>query len=161
MPEHGLLELAQPRPGLDPELVHEEVARAPVEVERVRLPAGAVEGEHQELARPLAQRLRRDELLELGDDARRLAAVELGLDPVLHGCEPLILEPRRRDLGERLGAELPERRPAPELERLAQAGRRRARFPGRELLARRRDARGALPPSREPSRPRGGASGRS
>ena len=49
---------------------------------------------------------------------------ELGVDPLLERREPELLEPLDGRLGERLVGEVGERRPAPELERLAQQGGR-------------------------------------
>jgi len=48
------LELLQRRPGLDPELIDEQLPPGPVGLERLGLPPGAVEREHQLGARPLA-----------------------------------------------------------------------------------------------------------
>ena len=65
------LQLLQAPAGLDAELVDERAARILVGLERLRLASRAVEGLHQQLAWPLAQRLLGDERLELGDDVRR------------------------------------------------------------------------------------------
>ena len=97
--------------------------------------AGAVEHEHQLRSRPLAERLPRDEILELGHEAGVPPERQVGLDPLLDGGEPGILEPRTRVSGERLGAELCERRPAPELECFGEALRRGLRVAGTEQLA--------------------------
>ena len=43
----GLLELLQGRARLDAELLHEQAARLPVDLERVRLPTRAVQRPHQ------------------------------------------------------------------------------------------------------------------
>jgi len=72
-------------------------------------------------SRPLAERLARDELLQLGDQARVPPECEIGLDPLLECGEPGVLEPRPRVSGKGLGLELGERRAAPEVERLGKA----------------------------------------
>src|SRR5439155_8765547 len=65
--QHCSLELTQRLARLDPQLVDEELARATEELERVGLPPGPVKREHQQLARPFAQRLRCDESFEVRD----------------------------------------------------------------------------------------------
>src|SRR5205807_6395651 len=96
--------------------------------------ARAVERAHQELARPVTEGLGGDELLELWNEAGRRAGVELRLEPVLDRAEPEVLQPRGGRLAERLGAELAQRRAAPQVERLLQAFRRRAKVARGELL---------------------------
>src|SRR5207247_7853365 len=85
---------------------------------RLRLPAAAVEGDHQLAAGPLPQWLFLDERLQLGDEPGLLSELEVGVDPLLQRVEPQLREPPAGRLGERLLAELGQRRPAPELERL-------------------------------------------
>ena len=67
-----------------------------------------------------------DEGLELGDERRVPAEREVGLDPLLERREPQLLEPLDGRARERLVGEVGERRPAPELERLAEQRGRRA-----------------------------------
>ena len=52
--QHRLLELAEVRPGFDAQLADKQLARAAEQLERVGLPAAAVQGEHEQRARPLA-----------------------------------------------------------------------------------------------------------
>ena len=77
------LELAQAWPRLDPELVDEPCPRGLEGGERLRLAARPVEREHQLAAQPLAQRVLRDERLELGDELGVPTEREVGLDPPL------------------------------------------------------------------------------
>ena len=65
---------------LDPDLVHERGARRPVRGERVGLAAGAIEREHVLRAEVLAQRLRRDQRLELADHLGMAPRLEIGVD---------------------------------------------------------------------------------
>ncbi len=120
LPQDRGLELAQLRAGVDAELLDERLAGGAVGGERVRLPAGAVEREHELSARALAERLRLDERLELGDELCMPAEREIRLDPLLDGDRAQLLEPRDLGLRERLVQEVRERRAAPEGERLAQ-----------------------------------------
>ena len=64
------LQLTQLRPGLKPELINEAPAGRLEDVERICLTPGAIQGEHQSGDEPLAQRVRGDELLELGHELR-------------------------------------------------------------------------------------------
>ena len=98
-------------------------------VERLRLPARAVEREHQLAAQPLAVRVLRDQRLELADQLGVAAEREVGLDPLLERRQPQILQPPGLDSGKRLLAELRQRRPPPERERLAQTADARAGSP--------------------------------
>ena len=135
MLEHPPLELLQFEARLDPELLAERLSRPAVELERVGLAARAVERQHQLRPRPLAERLARDELLQLGDQARVPPEREVGLDPLLERGEPSVLEPRPRVSREGLGLELGERCAAPELERLGKALSRGLRVAGDQELA--------------------------
>ena len=64
----------------------------------------------------LADGLRGDECLELGDELRVTSEREIRLDPLLERDGAQLLEPRDLGLGERLVEEVRERRPAPERE---------------------------------------------
>jgi hypothetical protein len=78
--EDRLLELLERRARVDPELLDERSARVPVDLERLRLAARAVEREHELGAEALAERVRGDELLQLSDDFPVPAEGEIGLD---------------------------------------------------------------------------------
>ena len=113
--------------GLDPELLGEDPAPLVVDGERVGLTAGPVEREHELAAQPLAQRMRADERVELGDQLGVPPERELGLDPRLDRLQAQLLEaadrPRRtaRTRARRAAA-------APEAERGAQPSRCRRRI---------------------------------
>jgi hypothetical protein len=94
------LELTQPRCGLDPELLHERFPRAPIHVERLRLSARSIEGQHQLRAKGLTRRLLASKLLELADELPIAAEREIRLDSMLERCEPDLLEALDRGLGE-------------------------------------------------------------
>ena len=63
--QHGLLQPAQVRARLEPELVDQRAPRVGVGLERLRLATAAVQREHQLRAQPLAQRVARDERAQL------------------------------------------------------------------------------------------------
>ena len=128
------LELAELGAGVDAELLDERLARGAVGGERVGLAARAVEREHELRARALAQGLRGDERLELGDELGMTSEREISLDPLLERDGAQLLEPRDLGLGERLVEEVRERRPAPERECLAQRPLGRDRISARREL---------------------------
>ena len=109
--ENGALEPLQLGARLDAELVHERLARPRELGQGVRLAAGAVEREHQLRPRPLAQRLRLDESLQLGDHLGVPAELEIEVDPVLQRRQPQLLQPEPVEL--RLAAPERERRTEP------------------------------------------------
>ena len=102
---------------LDPELV-ERRARLGVRVQRLRLPPGPVEGEHEQLARAFAKRVLADQRLELGDDVGRVPELDVRRDPLLDGDESQLVEPADLALRPVLEGELGQRRAAPEREGL-------------------------------------------
>ena len=105
---------------LEAELLGEHTAALLVGVQRFRLTAGAVEREHELPARPLAERLLRDERFQLGDELVVSPQLEDGLDPLLPRGETELLEAGDLGLGEVLVPELGEGRPAPKREGLSQ-----------------------------------------
>jgi hypothetical protein len=91
------LELAA---GFDPELLDESATRLLVASERLRLPAGTVQREHQLDAQPLPQRLARDVRLELPDERRVAAEGKIGLEPLLERLQAELLDAGDLGLGE-------------------------------------------------------------
>ena len=69
--------------GFEAELLAEDVSALLEDPQRVGLPTGAVQREHQQPAEPLAQRMRGDELLELDDCSLVAAELELEVEPLL------------------------------------------------------------------------------
>ena len=120
---------------LDAELVDERLPRRRVHLERLGLPPGPVEREHQLRARALAKRVRSDERLELADELGVAAEGEVGVDPLLERREPQLLEARDLVLRERL-----------------ERATRRAASPARAQGPRGRAVPSARPPPRAPVR---------
>ena len=121
--QHRQLEGAELGRRLDAQLLVERRAERAVRRQRVGLAAGAVQREHEQPPGALAQRVRRDEPLELGHERAVLAAGQVGVDAVLQGAEAQVLQARALTGRERL-AELGERRPAPQRQGVVQAPRR-------------------------------------
>ena len=120
MEQDPALELAELRPRFDPELAGQPVARLLHRRERVGLAARAVEREHPLGQQALAQGVAADEVVELREQPRPVAAGEIGVDALLHHGQAPLLEPLRLLIRERLVEDVGEGRAAPELERLAQ-----------------------------------------
>ena len=110
------LELPEPRPGLDPDLLHQRAPRPLEDRERIGLAAGAVVREHEELGGTLAQGLGRSQLLELPDDLTRTPECEVRLDALLEAPQAQLVEASDRLGGPSLDRQLAERRPAPQPE---------------------------------------------
>jgi hypothetical protein len=117
----GVASLERPEllAGLDPEALDERLARRTIGRERVSLPAGAVERQHQLPAEPLAVRMLGDERLQLGDELAVPAEREVGVDSLLEHGQALLLESAGRRRREGLAVEVGQRRATPEGERIA------------------------------------------
>ncbi len=135
MSEDRSLQLLEIPTRLETELPDQDAPSVLVAGERLCLPTGAIESEHQLRAEALSERLARDQRFELPDELGVPAERHFGLDPFLERRQAQLLEPGPLAPGERRGRELRERRPAPEPERLPQAVRRRLRPPFRQRRA--------------------------
>ena len=117
--EDRLLEPLQLGPGLHADLLHERVARLPVRVERLGLTLGAIEREHPLGVQPFAQRVVRDERLELADHVGMPPGFQVCFDRQLVRVHAELVEPADLGGGERLVGDVGQRFPPPECERLA------------------------------------------
>ena len=124
--EHPLLakdlriELLERAARLDPELVDEQPPAFVEGLQRVRLPAGPVERQHQLGPESLTQRVRTEERLEHRDDLVVPLELELGVHQLFGRGEAQLLEPARLVLSERLELRIGQRRPAPQGECLVE-----------------------------------------
>jgi hypothetical protein len=98
--EDCLLEPAQACPGVHAELVGQVPAGSPVRLEGVGLPAGPVQREHQLGVQPLPKRVSADQRVELLDELATTPRVQVGVDAVLQGGQPHLLQPPHLGLGE-------------------------------------------------------------
>jgi hypothetical protein len=121
--QHLLLEPAQPRRGVEAELVAEPVAVAGQGGEGVGRPASLGEGGDQELHRPFPPRLRRHDGLESGRGLGDPVQPEQEDRAVLLGGQPELVEAQRLSPGEGR-RELGIGRAPPQGERLVQQGER-------------------------------------
>jgi hypothetical protein len=113
MAEDLLLELAQVRPGLEPEVLDEPGTRVAVGLERVGLPPRAVEREHELPSQPLAVRVLGDQFSQLADHLGVAAERQLGVHAPLERRHAQLLQRRDRCAGERRIAQVGQRRSAP------------------------------------------------
>ena len=107
----------QCRAGVQSELAGEVRADAVVDVQRVACAAGAVQGEHELRAGPLARGMLVAEELELADDLLVAPEREVGVDPALERAEAQFVESLDLRPRERLERDLGKRRAAPQGER--------------------------------------------
>ena len=101
--EYLRLEVAQLRAGVEAELVGEQLPVLPKGLEGFPRPAIRVQGTHQQLERPLPQRLPSHHLAGGRDGVGRGAGSHEQRSPVLQRRHPELLEPRGRRGGEAVG----------------------------------------------------------
>ena len=70
-------------PGVEPELLAEDVTTFLEDAERVGLPSGAIQRDHQQPTRPLTQRVRGDERFELADHTPMSPELQLDVESLL------------------------------------------------------------------------------
>ncbi len=129
---------------VDAQLLVQGPVELPERLQRLRLPAAAVQREHQLPPEPLAQRVVPRQREQLRHQVRVVAQRELHVDPLLvHGHQQLG-QPWRVLGVERLRRHVRQHRPAPQLQRLGK------RFPGRDQVVRRRSRPSASSRVREP-----------
>jgi hypothetical protein len=139
--EDRALELLQQAARLQAQLLPQQLARLPVHRQRVSLPPGPIQREHQLPAQPLLQRVGGDQRLDLPDQLTVGSKRQIGLDPVLQRRPPRILQPCNRSLRERLIRELGKRLSPPSPS--AEHSRSFARAASPSASARRSSARSA------------------
>ncbi len=126
--EHGVLredprlELRDLRRRVDAELLGEEAPPGSGDAERLGLPTGTVEGEHEQGANPLAQRVRLEQRLEVGNRGGVRAEGDLGVETVLERTQPELVEAADLRLGELGVGHVKQRVAAPQAEGLGQLG---------------------------------------
>jgi hypothetical protein len=108
------VELGELGSGLDPELLDEHLARPAVGLQRIGLAPAAIEREHQLRVQLLAPRMLAGQLPQIGDELGVTPGGEARLHAQLDGLEPLLLQPREPDGGERQRPEVAQWRPPPE-----------------------------------------------
>ncbi len=142
--EDALLQLAQFGAGVDAQLVRQQASGVGVHRQCLRLPAAAVQRQHQQLAQAFAQRVRGRQRRQLRDRLRVTAPFEVQVQPGLQELEPPLLQTDALRL--RVGARHPgQRLPVPQGERLLQqlpgtaqvTGRARLVGAGRQVLGHR------------------------
>ena len=85
--EDRLLELAERAAGLDTEFVDERRTRLLIGLERLRLPSGAVEREHQLGSEAFSERVLADERFQLAHELGVVSGGEVVFDSLLEAGE--------------------------------------------------------------------------
>jgi hypothetical protein len=112
--QDALMKGAQCRAGLESERVDQLTPDGPVDLQRVGLPSGAVEREHQQLVQSLPPRLSRGLRTQRRHGRGGAAARELCLGEQLEDPQSALLERRRLAGQRRMRREFRERRAAPQ-----------------------------------------------
>src|SRR5204862_6943776 len=94
---------------LQPELLAQDAASLLEDPEGVGLPAGGVESQNQQPAKPFSQRVFGDELFQLNDGALMATQLELDVEPLLDRGEAQLGQTGDRPRGEVLVGEVGER----------------------------------------------------
>ena len=112
--EDGSLEVADAGAWFDAQVFAEQAAESLVGAQRIRLPPGSIEGQHQLRPQLLAVGVLGDQPLELAAQRGVAAEGEVGFDAILGGRQPELVElGRRRTQRLRVG-ERPKGRSAPQ-----------------------------------------------
>ena len=113
------MQLAQRGSGLDADLLDERRSRLPVGLQGLGLAARPIQREHPLRLEPFAQRVARDEHLELAQDLAVAAGRQVAVDRALGRGQVQLLEAADLIGREGLLGDVGERCPAPQRERLA------------------------------------------
>ena len=122
----------QPRARIGAELLGQQRPRPTARRERVGLPTVAVQRQHQQAPPTLAQRVVRDQPLQLGDHVGVQAQSELGLQQPRLRASPHLGEPPALGLRERRVRPIRIRLTTPQLQRRTQLRDRSLRITGRQ-----------------------------
>ena len=120
LPQDVALQLGQPSARVDPELLTQHAACLLERLQRLGLPARAVQRQHQQPVQALPERIAANQLLELGGGRGMPAKRQLGGQAVLQRGQAKLLQPLPLGLGERLVGHVGQGRPAPQPQRLPQ-----------------------------------------
>ena len=93
--EDARLELVQRRPRLQPQLINEVPSRGAIDIERLRLPPRAIQGEHRQLLEPFAGRVTLRLGDQLPDQVSLPAEPQFRGSPQLERAHPSLVERRR------------------------------------------------------------------
>jgi hypothetical protein len=134
--EDRLLQPLQRRGRVDAQLLGQHRAGLLVDAQRVRLPPGAVQRQHQLPAPPLPPRLGGHQRLQLADQLCVAAGGEPELGQLLDRGPPQLLQAGGLGLRPGLVGELRQRRPPPQPQRLPEQPRRLGRVRRRDPMGR-------------------------
>jgi hypothetical protein len=133
--EDRLLQALQPQARLDAELVHQDAAGGPIGGQRVRLPARAVQREHELAVQVLAQRVGAHQRVQLADQLQVPAEDELRLDAHLQRGDTFLVDADQLRPGGPGGHDVGQHRAAPQRQRLVQQPQRRGRLAAERAAA--------------------------
>ena len=126
------VKLAQFGAGVDAQLLGDGVSCLSVDLERLGVPPGAVQGAHQQQPQALPQRMVHQQPAQLRDGLVVAAEGEFGRDAQFGGTEAEFREPFGLRLGQRGRRDVGQRTAVPQGEGLGQPAGRPRRVPGGE-----------------------------
>ena len=126
------MQLAQFGTGVDAQLLGDGVPGLAVDLERLGVPPGAVQGAHQQQPQALPERMVRQQPAQLGDGLVVPAEGEFGRDPQFVGAEAEFGKPFGLRLDQRRRRDVGQRTAVPQGEGLGQPAGRLLRVPGGE-----------------------------
>jgi hypothetical protein len=138
----GTVEILKPARRLESELLHQQAAELLVRTQRLGLPPGSEQRQHQLAPEGLPQRKRRDRDPQLVNQRGVVTERQFGLASFFECRGPQTFQTRRFGLRELLVREFMQRRPTPQCERLTEQQGGRVRVRTRQSRARLRDQGG-------------------
>jgi hypothetical protein len=117
VPQHLVVQVAQGRAGVDPQLVAEQVADLDEAAQGFGLPPGPVERQHELAPAAFPERLGAGQRLGHGGRAGAPAGGQLGVEPVLLGRPAGLREAGHLAAGEAVAGDVGQGRPSPDRER--------------------------------------------
>src|SRR5262245_43634660 len=136
--ENLQVEVAQPGTRLDAQIAAKQRPDLLIRVQRIGLPTGAVEGDHQQFSQPLAQWVFVDQSHQLRDYLVVAAHLEVEGDPFLERRQPNLVQSIAFLLDE-LAMHTGQRIVPPQRQRCAQQSRSPGYVAGRASASSRRD----------------------
>jgi hypothetical protein len=133
-PQDREVQFLQVGHGIGSQLVGQAFASVLIDLQRIGLPSGRVQGPHLQRTKSLAHRIRVAEQLQVGEHGRVLAECEFGGDPVLDRVEAQRVQPCHRGPGVRRVGHVGQCLAAPQRQRVTQRCRSRARVARAEFL---------------------------
>ena len=114
------LQRLERRAGLEAQFVGQGAADSLIRLQRVGLPPGPIQSDHQLARQPFAQRVLAGQRVEFGDHQGVTAGSQIRLDSILERSKPCLLQTSRLVLSKCVIGKVRQRRTAPQRQRTLQ-----------------------------------------